>query len=292
MTAPRSLLTAWDVHAKKQFGQNFLVNPATPQMIVSRAGITADDVVLEIGGGLGALTIPIANTAAKVYTIEKDKQLVPLLKNELLAAGANEKVEVIHEDILKINIAEISEKHGQKIIIMGNLPYNISSQILIWLVKSRAFVTKAVFMFQKELAERIVSPPGSKDYGRLSAVIQYCGSIKSIATLNADQFFPKPKIDSEVIEVTFFEEPPTPAINEEFLFNVIKAAFSKRRKNLRNALSKSELGIETDVIMQALEKSSIDHKRRAETLTVKEFVLLSNTLSTTLLEEPAQKTKE
>lgn len=278
MTAPRALLTAWDVHAKKQFGQNFLINPATTEMIVSRAGIGPDDVVLEVGGGLGALTIPIANNAAKVYTIEKDKQLVPLLKNELLAAGADKKVDVIQSDILKIDIAEISKKHGRKIILMGNLPYNISSQILIWLVKSRAFVTKAVFMFQKELAERIVSPPGTKDYGRLSAVIQYCSSIKSVTVLGANQFFPKPKVDSEVIEISFFDQPPAPADNEEFLFKVIKAAFGKRRKNLRNSLSKSELGIETNLIMEALAASSIDHNRRAETLTIEEFVFLSNNL--------------
>ena len=283
MTAPRSLLTAWDVHAKKKYGQNFLTNPATTKMIVSRAGITENDIVLEVGGGLGALTIPIANAASKLYTIEKDTQLVPLLKNEILAAGADKKVEVINEDILKINIPEISERHNQKIIIMGNLPYNISSQILIWLVKSRHYVTKAVFMFQKELAERIVSPPATKDYGRLSAVIQYCGSIKTIATLGANQFFPKPKVDSVVIEISFFDKPPVTATNEEFLFSVIKAAFGKRRKNLRNSLSKSELGIETDIIMDALEKSSIDHKRRAETLSVEEFVLLSNTLTSVIV---------
>lgn len=278
MTAPKSILAAWNVHAKKQFGQNFLIEPSTTKMIVSRAQILSDDIVLEIGGGLGALTIPVANAAAKVYTVEKDKQLFPLLKNEILAAGADQKVELIHEDILKINIGEIAEKHGQKIIVMGNLPYNISSQILIWLVKSRIFVKKAVFMFQKELAERIAAPPATKDYGRLSAVIQYCGSIKNIANISANQFFPKPKVDSTVIEISFFEKPKNPAENEEFLFSVIKAAFGKRRKNLRNALSNSELDIDTEHIMQALAKSDIDHKRRAETLTVDEFVQLSNQL--------------
>lgn len=278
MTAPKSILTAWNIHAKKQFGQNFLIEPATTQMIISRTGISSDDVVLEIGGGLGALTIPAANAALKVYTIEKDKHLIPLLKNEILAAGADKKVVVINKDILKINIGEIAETHGRKIVIIGNLPYNISSQILIWLVKSRQFVKKAVFMFQKELAERIAAPPSTKNYGRISAVIQYCASIKGIAQISANQFFPKPKVDSSVIEISFFEKPEPSAENEEFLFSLIKAAFGKRRKNLKNALSKSELNIDQASIIKALEINAIDPKRRAETLTIKEFVQLSNTL--------------
>ena len=278
MRTPRTLLTAWNMHAKKKYGQNFLVEPATTEMIVSRAGIGPDDIILEIGSGLGALTLPLARKAKKVYAIEKDPQLVPLLRSEILAAGLEEKVELINKDILKIDIAEIVEQHGGKIIVMGNLPYNISSQILIWLIKSRSLVQKAVFMFQKELAERIVSPPGTGDYGRLSAVIQYCASIKSIAILKANQFFPRPRIDSEVIEISFFDAPDEKAVNEDFLFSVIKAAFGKRRKNLRNSLSNSELGISSELVLQALESSSIEHIRRAETLSIKEFVILSNNL--------------
>ncbi len=278
MRTPRTILTAWNIHAKKQYGQNFLVEPSTTEMIVTRAGIGPEDIILEIGSGLGALTIPLAQKSKKVYAIEKDRQLVPLLKNEILAAGLEDKIELINKDILKVDIAEIANRHGGKIIVMGNLPYNISSQILIWLIKSRSLVKKAVFMFQKELAQRIAAPPATGDYGRLSAVIQYCASIKSIANLNANQFFPRPKVDSEVIEISFFDTPAEKADNEEFLFNVIKAAFGKRRKNLRNSLSKSELGITSETVLQALEASDIDHKRRAETLTIKEFVTIANNL--------------
>ena len=278
MTAPRTILNAWALHAKKQFGQNFLSDPSTPDMIVRKSGITSDDVVLEIGAGLGALTIPLARAAGAVYAVERDNQLVPLLRNELLAANVIDKVEIIHEDILQVDLPAIADKHNRKIRVMGNLPYNISSQILIWLVKSRHAVDKAVFMFQKELAERIAAPSGSKDYGRLSAVIQYCAAIKSIARIDAAQFFPKPQVDSEVIEILFNNEPPFAADDEEFLFSVIKAAFCQRRKNLKNSLTGSQLDMDQDLIMKALEEASIDHHRRAETLSIEEFVRLSNIL--------------
>lgn len=279
MTSPRTILTAWNMHAKKQYGQNFLADPSVTEMIVERAGITSDSIVLEIGAGLGALTIPAARRAGKVYAVEKDRQLLPLLKNELIAAGVDSKVDVISKDILKVDLNDISEKHQKKITVMGNLPYNISSQILIWIVKARKLTDRAVFMFQKELAERIASPPGTREYGRISAVVQYCGEIRSIATIDARMFFPRPKVDSEVIEIRLHEQPEFPADNEELLFGVIKAAFGKRRKNLKNSLTKSELGIDPDLILKALEISEIDYHRRAETLSVEEFVRLSNSLN-------------
>lgn len=278
MTSPRTILTAWNLHAKKQFGQNFLSDPSTPEMIVRKSGLTPDDIVLEIGSGLGALTVPCARTAEKVYAVERDNQLVPLLKNELLAAGLMDKVEILHQDILDVDLAAIGQIHGRPLRVMGNLPYNISSQILIWLVKARTHVDKAVFMFQKELAERIAAPVGTKDYGRLSAVVQYCASISSLAKIDASLFFPKPKVDSEVIEIVFFDKPEFPAKDEEFLFAVIKAAFGQRRKNLKNSLNNNLGDMDSDLIMSALEKVSIDHHRRAETLSVKEFVMLSNAL--------------
>ena len=278
MTSPRTLLTAWELHAKKQFGQNFLTDPATPEMIVRRSGLMPGDVVFEIGAGLGALTVPSARVAERVYAVERDPHLIPLLRNELLAAGVLDKVEIIHDDILAVDLPAIASHHKGKIRVMGNLPYNISSQILIWLVRSRQCVDKAVFMFQKELAERIVAPPGAKDYGRLSAVIQYCAEIRTIARIGSGQFFPKPAVDSEVIEIDFSGKPDHPARDEAFLFDVIKAAFGKRRKNLKNSLTSSQLGIEQDQMLIALDKASIDYHRRAETLTILEFVTLSNHL--------------
>ncbi|MBU1170633.1 MAG: ribosomal RNA small subunit methyltransferase A [Proteobacteria bacterium] len=278
MTSPRTILTAWNLHAKKQFGQNFLSDPSTPEMIVRKSGLAQGDIVFEIGAGLGALTIPCARLANKVYAVERDNQLVPLLKNEILAAGLMDKVDIIHDDILKVDLSAIAAKHGQQLRVMGNLPYNISSQILIWLVKARKHVDKAVFMFQKELADRIAAPAGSKNYGRLSAVVQYCAAISSVAKIDASQFFPKPKVDSEVIDIVFFDKPEWPANNEEFLFAVIKAAFGQRRKNLKNSLGSNLAGMDSKSIMTALEQVDIDHHRRAETLSIREFVMLSNAL--------------
>lgn len=278
MTSPRTILNAWNMHAKKQFGQNFLSDPSTPDMIVRKSGLGPEDIVLEIGSGLGALTIPCARCARRVYAVERDNHLVPLLKNELLAAGVMEKVVILHDDILAIDLGALSRDHGRPFKVMGNLPYNISSQIVIWLIKARKFVDRAVFMFQKEMAERIAAGVGSKDYGRLSAVVQYCAEIETLAQVEAGLFFPRPKVDSQVIAIDFTKTISLLAHDEDFLFAVIKAAFGQRRKTLKNSLSNNLSDITTDVIMQSFEKTGIDPSRRAETLSVDEFVLLSNTL--------------
>ncbi|GAB6097414.1 16S rRNA (adenine(1518)-N(6)/adenine(1519)-N(6)) -dimethyltransferase RsmA [Desulfatiferula olefinivorans] len=279
MTSPRILLTAWNLHAKKQFGQNFLADPSVPDMIVGKSDLKGEDIVLEIGAGLGALTLPIARTAARVYAVERDNQLVPLLRNELLSAGLDHKVTLIHDDILNVDLGAISQTHGRPVRVMGNLPYNISSQILIWLVRGRKHVDRAVFMFQKELADRIAAKVGSKDYGRLSAVIQYCAAVRPLVRVDASRFFPRPKVDSEVIEIRFFDRPEWPAQDETFLFSVIKAAFGQRRKTLKNALCNNLSEIPADRITAALDTAGIDPQRRAETLAVEEFVRLANILT-------------
>lgn len=279
MTSPRTLLGAYDMHAKKQLGQNFLVDPAVPAMIVAQSNLCPEDVVLEIGAGLGALTIAAARVAKKIYAVERDWNLVPLLRSELLAAGVADRVEILESDILRVDLPSLAEKHGRKFRVMGNLPYNISSQILIWLVRARNHADKGVFMLQKELAERIAAPPGSRDYGRLSAVIQYCATVKRLTSVGSGQFFPRPKVDSEVIEISFAGKPERAAKNEDFLFAVIKGAFGQRRKNLKNALTGSQLGIAPELILSALSEASIDHHRRAETLTIAEFVTLSDILA-------------
>ena len=240
MTSPRITLAAWDMHAKKKFGQNFLNDPSVPEMIADRAKIAKDDLVVEIGPGLGALTVPLANRAARVCAIEKDAQLLPLLRSELLASGV-ENVEIINEDILKVSLTEIAEAHGRPIIVVGNLPYNISSQILIQMMRERRWVKRAIFMFQKELAERITAPEGTRSFGRMAAMLGYCAKIRTLVRVDSSKFFPRPRVDSEVIEVSFLDEPAHVAEDEALLYGVIKAAFGKRRKNLRNALSNSEL---------------------------------------------------
>jgi len=276
MTSPRTLLTAWNLHPKKQLGQNFLKDPSTTKMITDRSGISSDDKVLEIGAGLGALTVPLAKSAKKVYAVEKDSDLLSLLKTELLANSLSNVV-LIEKDILKLDIAEIAKEEKSKLIVMGNLPYNISSQVLVQLIHARNAVERAVLMFQKELAERIKSPPGCKDYGRITVMLRYCSEIRSLANINASLFFPIPAVDSEVIEIKF-KNIPKPARDEAFFFKVIKASFGQRRKTLKNALSGSELRLDAQTVHNILEKSGIEASRRAETLTVEEFVRLSDNL--------------
>jgi 16S rRNA (adenine1518-N6/adenine1519-N6)-dimethyltransferase len=277
MTSPRTLLAAFNLSPKKQFGQNFLSDPSTAEMIVSRSGISKEDVVLEIGAGLGALTVPIAMAANTVYAVEKDKNLLPPLQSELLAKNIDS-VRIVNENILDIDIESIAARHGRKVAVMGNLPYNISSQILIKLIVQRLFVSRAILMFQKELSERICAKPGGKDYGRISVMLRYCADISKIADVKASLFYPKPGIDSQILEIRFNEETDFPADNENFLFSVIKAAFGKRRKTLKNSLSGSELEIDAKTAVLALNSAGIDPARRAETLTVEEFVKLSNAI--------------
>jgi len=277
MTSPRILLAAYNLHPKKQFGQNFLSDPSTAKMIATLSGITSEDVVLEVGAGLGALTIPAAKAARKLYAIEKDRRLIDLLKTEILANRLSN-VELMEEDILKLDIKKLTENTGQKILIIGNLPYNISSQIIIRLIKSRSVVIRAVFMFQKELARRITAQPGCKDYGRLTVMLGYCTKVKKLADIKAHQFFPKPKVDSQLLEIRFLETIKYPANDEALLFRVIKGAFSHRRKTLKNALAGSELHIDAITAQNMLDKADIDSSLRAEALTISQFVRLSNVL--------------
>jgi 16S rRNA (adenine1518-N6/adenine1519-N6)-dimethyltransferase len=277
MTSPRILLAAHNIRPKKQLGQNFIIDPAFTKMIVNRSGILPEDVVLEIGAGLGALTIPLARKAKKVFAVEKDQKIINILKTEILASGLSNTV-IIEKNILTVDIEVLAENIGRKIVVMGNLPYNISSQILVQLVKSRKMVSRAILMFQKEMAQRISAQPDCKDYGRLAVMLSYCSDIKKLADVKASLFFPKPKVDSEILELRFKNKVMHPARDEAFFFRVIKAAFGNRRKTLKNALAASELNIDANTAKHILECSGIDPVRRAETLNTEEFVKLSNLL--------------
>lgn len=277
MTSPKTLLNAWNLRAKKALGQNFLANPTTADMILARTRLAPTDVVLEIGPGLGAMTICIAKSARKVFAVETDAEMITLLKPELILHQISN-VEIIHADFLKFDFQSLSPAPAEKMVVMGNLPYNISSQVLVRLIHSRAVVSRAVLMFQKEMARRITAPPGVKDYGRLTAMLSYCADARKLADVPAALFFPRPKVDSEVLEIRFLETPRHNADSEAFLFRTIKAAFGQRRKTLKNALSGSELHVAPETAREALVLAAIDPARRAETLTAEEFVNLSNSL--------------
>jgi 16S rRNA (adenine1518-N6/adenine1519-N6)-dimethyltransferase len=277
MTSPRILLAVHNIRPKKQLGQNFLSDPATAAMIVNRSGISPEDIVLEIGAGLGALTIPVAHVAQKVVAVDKDPKIIDILRTEIIANNLSNVV-LMDRNILKVDIKALAEDFGRGIVVMGNLPYNISSQILVQLIKSRKAVSRAVLMFQREMAQRLTAQPGCKEYGRLTVMLQYCSHIKKVADVKASLFFPKPKVDSEVLELRFKKVLEYEADDETFLFRVVKAAFGNRRKTLKNSLYASELNIDANLAKHVLESSDIDPVRRAETLNTEEFVKLSNNL--------------
>ena len=283
MVFPRQLLASKDLHPKKHMGQNFLVDPSTSEMIVRRAEVRPADVVLEIGPGLGALTVPLARAVRRVHAVEKDRDLISLLA-QVLEENQIDNVTLDNRNILDVDLFEIAEKEGSRLLVFGNLPYNISSQVIIRLIESRSIVDRAVFMFQKELARRIVAEPGTGDYSRLTVMVKYCARARRLAAIAAHQFYPRPNVDSEIIEIVFESRPINPATDERLFSKVVKVAFGRRRKTLKNALSDSELGISRDVLARLWNVSGIDPARRAETLSVPEFVVMANSLRALLAE--------
>lgn len=247
-------------------------------MIVNRSGVGKEDIVVEIGAGLGALTVPLAHAVRSVVAIEKDRHLAAILNAELQAAGISN-VQVIEADVLDMDWTGLARQAGRRLTVFGNLPYNISSQVVIRLIESRPHILRAVLMFQRELAVRLAALPGGKDYGRITAMLAYCATVKPVCHVGARAFYPAPKVDSEVLEICFAPPRAYPPHDEARLFGLIAAAFGKRRKTLKNALSASGLSISPGLAARALEQAGIDPARRAETLSAAEFVTLEISLS-------------
>jgi 16S rRNA (adenine1518-N6/adenine1519-N6)-dimethyltransferase len=275
MTSPHTLLKAWNLRARKELGQNFLKDPQVAERIVARADLMPQDVVVEIGAGLGVMTVAAARKAGKVIAVEKDRQLAPLLRAELLVHGFSH-VQVYEDDILAVSLTHLAGSETRPLVVIGNLPYNISSQIVVKLIQERQRVSRAVLMFQKELAERLCAGPGTKVYGRLSVILQYCADLTPLFDIRASQFHPRPKVDSSVLGITFKSKIHAPVDDEQLFARVVQAAFGQRRKTLRNALSGGLLPLDPLGAVNALEACNIDPRRRAETLSVQEFVALSN----------------
>ena len=278
MTSPKNILKAWNIKAKKSLGQNFLSDPNIAVKIVKLAKIRPHDTVIEVGAGLGALTIPLAEAAKHVIAVEKDRQLMNLLKTELRLNHVTN-VTPLEQNILTLNFSRYVTREHPKILVIGNLPYNISSQILIHLITHRDVIDRAVLMFQKELAARLTAAPGVKAYGRLTVMLRYCAFINSLTSADSNLFFPRPRVDSEVIELTFHDDYRLPPEDETFFYRVIRTAFGQRRKTLKNALAGRALSITPSAAARALKDAGIDPQRRAETLSVTEFIALSGALS-------------
>jgi 16S rRNA (adenine1518-N6/adenine1519-N6)-dimethyltransferase len=277
MTSPRILLKAWNLRPKKHLGQNFLLNDALAETIMAAAELRPQEHVLEIGSGLGAITIPAARRAARLVAVDKDPRMLELLRSELSMQQLTN-VQLVNQDILTIDYRDFFSADAPG-VVLGNLPYNLSSQILVHLMASRACIQRALLMLQKEMAQRLLAPPGSREYGRLSVMLQYCAEVERVADAPARLFYPRPKVDSQVIRIVFRERIAYPARDESLLARVVKAGFSQRRKTLRNALAGNVLKADHARVEAWLGRVDIDPRRRAETLTVTEFVRLANLIA-------------
>lgn len=277
---PRDLLKSHGLAASKERGQNFLVQPATAQAIVQAAGIQPGEVVVEIGAGLGALTLAAAARAERVIAVELDRGVHAVLQGILESTGMTN-VELRHANALDIDWPAIAQEAGAPVSVLGNLPYNISSQLLFRLIDARHAWRRATLMVQKEVAVRLMAGPGSRDYGRLSVLVQAWCELQPGMKVGPDQFFPRPKVASQVVHLTPLAEPLLGEASQEqvaWFSRVVKAAFSQRRKTLANSLA-GGLKRERPAMAAALQKADIEPTRRAETLSIAEFAALSQALT-------------
>jgi 16S rRNA (adenine1518-N6/adenine1519-N6)-dimethyltransferase len=265
---------------KKTLGQHFLVDRRIIQGIISRAGFRPTDTVLEIGPGQGALTFPLARSVGHVVAVEKDSRLAGLLEEKLSRAGI-ENVTLVNRDILKWEFNEIPNHSSAKIQVIGNLPYNISSPFLEKLVENRSLVSRAVLMFQLEVARRLTASPGSKAYGALTLIVRYHAKSTAFFEVSAEAFFPRPKVKSMVLELDFEQPYPRRAVHDVDLKRVVKGAFAHRRKTLLNSLKGFFPYWNREKILEAIKKCGIDPGTRAETLDMDEFLCLGTALSLT-----------
>lgn len=264
---------------QKKFGQNFLIDDHVITKIINAAEITKDDLVLEIGPGIGTMTQYLAESARKVIAVEIDKNLIPIL-GETLAEYDN--VTVINEDILKLDINRLVEEEnsGKPIKVVANLPYYITTPIIMGLFESHVPLQSITVMVQKEVADRMQVGPGSKDYGALSLAVQYYAKPYIAANVPPNCFIPRPGVGSAVIRLTRYEEPPVTVKDESLMFKLIRASFNQRRKTLQNGIANSpELPYSKAQVEKALEKMGLAANVRGESLTLAEFAKLSDIIS-------------
>ncbi len=272
------ILQKYNFSFRKKFGQNFLIDGNILEKIVDAAQITDADCVLEIGPGIGTMTQYLAERAKAVVAVEIDTNLIPILQDTL---SLYSNVKIINQDILKVDINRIVEEQndGNPIKIVANLPYYITTPIIMSLLEKHVNLQSITIMVQKEVADRMQAGPGSKDYGALSLAVQYYTKPEIIAKVPASCFMPRPNVDSTVIRLTRYEQPPVKALDEEYLFAVIRASFNQRRKTLINGLSNAgNLGIDKERAAAVLEQMGLSAQVRGETLTLKQFTELSNCL--------------
>lgn len=273
------VLQKYNFSFQKKFGQNFLIDPHVLDKIIAAAEITKDDFVLEIGPGIGTLTQYLAEAAREVVAVEIDSTLIPILEDTL---SAYDNVSVINEDVLKVDLRKLAEeRNGVKPIkVVANLPYYITTPIIMSLFESHVPLKSLTVMVQKEVALRMQAGPGTKDYGALSLAVQYYASPYLAANVPPNCFMPRPNVGSAVIRLTRFEETPVQVKDEKLLFRLIRASFNQRRKTLQNGLVNSqELDFTKEQVAAAIATLGVSPSVRGEALTLEQFAALANALS-------------
>lgn len=273
-----AVLNKYQFTFQKKFGQNFLIDTHVLDKIINAAGITKDDFVLEIGPGIGTMTQYLAYAAREVCAVEIDKSLIPILEDTLKEYN---NVTIINDDILKVDIGKIAKERnqGKPIKVVANLPYYITTPIIMGLFESHVPVASITVMVQKEVADRMQVGPGTKDYGALSLAVQYYAKPYIVANVPPNCFMPRPKVGSAVIRLTRHEQPPVQVDNEKLLFQIIRASFNQRRKTLANGLKNYEgLSYSKEIIEKAIAECGFSPSIRGEALSLDEFAKLTNVL--------------
>ena len=274
----KEVLSKYNMSAKKKFGQNFLIDSGVLDGIVEASGVTKEDCVLEIGPGIGSLTQYLAEAAKRVVSVEIDKTLIPVL-NDTLSEYDN--VMIINEDILKVDIESIVKEYneGRAIKVVANLPYYITTPIIMKLFESGAPIDSITVMVQKEVADRMVMGPGNKDYGSLSLAVGYYAKATAVMNVPPGSFIPQPNVGSAVVHLKRYEKPAVEVGNEKYMFEIIRTAFNQRRKTLSNSLSNNpSLKVTRQQVQDALTEINIDEKARGEILSLTQFARLSDIL--------------
>lgn len=275
-SATKEIINKYSFAFQKKFGQNFLIDSNVLESIIRGAEITKDDFVLEIGPGIGTMTQYLCEAARQVVAVEIDKMLIPILEDIL---SEYDNVEVINQDVLKVDIKSLAEEknNGKPIKVVANLPYYITTPIIMGLFESGVPIDSITIMVQKEVADRMQTGPGSKDYGALSLAVQFYATAKVILNVSATCFMPRPNVDSAVIKLTRHKEPTVNVADEKLMFKIIRASFNQRRKTLVNGLKNSpELSFSKEQIVKAIEKIGKPETIRGEALTLEEFAELAN----------------
>ena len=272
-----AVLNRYGFSFQKKFGQNFLIDENVVEKIVRDAGVTKDDFVLEIGPGIGTMTQILCENAREVVAVEIDDKLIPILTEDTLSWYDN--VTVIHEDILKLDIVKLANERngGKPIKVVANLPYYITTPIIMGLFESHVPLDSITIMVQKEVADRMQVGPGTKDYGALSLAVQYYAKPEIIANVPPNCFMPRPNVGSAVIRLTRHETVPVQVEDEKLMFRLIRASFNQRRKTLANGLNNSpEIHLSKEVIQESIEELGVPVTIRGEALTLEQFAALSN----------------